>query len=258
LTAIHWEEGPVPSRVVVRPLPAAGTDEDRAAVRDELLKLLPSKTIVDLAGPPAAEPSRSDGEAAFRCGDFVSTLSSEAASNLDIRDKEELAGLRRTRARGMFLWRVIGGCAAAALLIGIGELSLIGAGFWQQARLVRLHAQAPEVERVMNAHALANRIEDLSTKRLLPLEMITLVGAPTVRPESVYFVSARTVDRLTLRVEAKTGNASQIQVYRDNLSALPACASVDFKLQPAQNNVTPFTIVVTFKPNALKPAAAPS
>ena len=60
-----------------------------------------------------------------------------------MRDKEELAGLRRTRARGMFLWRVIGGCAAAALLIGIGELSLIGAGFWQQARLVRLHARPP-------------------------------------------------------------------------------------------------------------------
>lgn len=258
LTAIHWAQGAVPSQVLFRPVPPGAPDEERARIRSELLRAFESRKIVDLQGPPVALPWHSDRERAFRCGELASTLPTPLCDAADIRDKDDLAGLRKARARGVLTWRILCGCAVAAVLMAIGELGILAGGLWVGTLRAKVHAQAPAVEQISNANTLANRIEDLSTKRLLPMEMVALVGAPSVRPDSIYFVSANSRDRLTLTIEAKTGNASQIQVYHDNLQALPACDKVDFKLQPAQNNLTPFTIVVKFKPGFLKPATSPS
>jgi len=53
LTAVHWEEGEVPSTVVIREIMAEATEEERAKVREEMLRGLGgSRKVIDLVAPP--------------------------------------------------------------------------------------------------------------------------------------------------------------------------------------------------------------
>jgi hypothetical protein len=260
LTAIHWEDGPVPSQVRFRPLPPEATDEERARARDELLRPFGSRRIIDLAGPPAAEPARRDREIAFRCGEIATRLPLDIADALDVRDKEELARLRRERARSVLAWRTLVGCLAAAGLLALGEILLAVGGLWQDARQVQLRAQAPVVAQIVTAQSLAARINELANKQLLPMEMLgAIVGEKLERkPESIVFTRAATSGQNTLTVEAQTSNIGDINIYRRTLEALPTVAKVDFKPVRSANNVANFTFVVTFKPGALKPWTPPA
>lgn len=255
LTAIHWEDGPVPSQVRFRPVPPEAAEEDRARARDELLRPFGSKTIIDLAGPPVAEPSRNDKEVVFHCGDFTSRLPAAAADALDVRDKEDLVHLRRERTRSVLAWRALVGCFAVAGLLALGEILLALGGLWQTTRLTQLHAQAPVVAQILTAQSLADRINELANKQLLPMEMLgQIVGEKLDRkPESIVFTrAAASSGQNTLTVEAQTSNIGDIQVYQNTLKALPAVSKVDFKPVRSANNIATFTFVVTFKPGALK------
>jgi hypothetical protein len=260
LTGIHWDAGPVPAQVCFLPVAPEASEEDRARVRDELLRRWPSREIIDLPEAPVAEPAPSDRELVFASGAFVSRLPRESAAALDLRDKEELALLRRGRGRALLLWRVLVGCFAAALAMGAGELALLGGGLWQTTRLALLHAQAPAVEQIITAQSLANRISELSTKRLLPLEMLTAIVGPhdELKPASVVFLRMYTTGELGLTVEAQTSNPGDINAYHDALAALPAVAAVTATNLRQQNNVTNFTLVIGFKPRVLQPLAGPS
>jgi hypothetical protein len=260
LTALHWDSGPVPAQVIFQPVPPEAPEEERARVRDGLLRRLPSKEIVDLPEPPLAEPAPSDREFVFRSGTFVSRLSREAVTALDLRDKEELAHLRRSRARAFLLWRVLVGCGVAAAVMVAVEFALLAGGLWQTTRLTLLHAQAPGVEQIITAQSLANRINDLSTKRLLPLEMLTAIVGPhdELKPGSVVFTRMYTSGDSGLTIEAQSSNPGDVNVYHDALAALPAVANVVTKNLRQQNNVTNFTLVIDFKPGVLRPLAAPS
>ncbi len=260
LTAIHWDGGAVPAQVVFLPLAPEATDEDRGRARDALLRSLPSLEIIDLAEPPVAQPALSDREIVFHSGSFVSRLSREAVTALDIRDKGELALLRKGQARAMFLWKVLVGCGVALGVLALGEIALLAGGLWQQTNLTQLHAQAPLVEQIMTAQNLSYRVNELSTKRLLPLEMLTtVVGSHNeIKPGSVQLTRLYTSGQLGLTIEAQTSNAADINVYQNAISALPAVAKVEAKTPRSQNNVTNFTLVITFKPGVLKPMDPPA
>jgi hypothetical protein len=260
LTALHWDAGSVPAQVLFSPLLPEATEEERARARDELLRRLPSKEIIDLAAPPVAESAASDRELVFRCGEFVSHLPQEAAAALDLRDKEELLHLRRGRARALWLWRALMGCFIAAGAMALGEILLLAGGLWQTTRLAQLHAQTPGVEQIITAQSLGNRINELSTRRLLPLEMLTtVVGSHNeIKPPSVVLTRMYTNGELGLTIEAQTSNPGDINVYQNALSALPALGSVVVKNPRQQNNVTSFTLILTFKPGVLQPMAPPS
>jgi hypothetical protein len=71
LTAVHWEQGPVPSLVLHRPLQPLATEEERALARAELIKSAgPAARVVDVAAAPAAQPTRNDREVVFASGDI--------------------------------------------------------------------------------------------------------------------------------------------------------------------------------------------
>ena len=257
ITAVHWETATVPSRVLTRPLPPELSEEDRARVRDDLLREFGgSKTVIDLPVLPAAEPARSDREVVFRAGDLVSTLPTATAAALDVRDKDELAALRGARRRDVMLWRVALGCAAALLLLGIAELALIGGRAWQQVRMEQVARRKPTVDKIIAAAELANRISDLVNKRLLPLEMLTvLVGVDGKRkPDEIFFTRIETrpaAGLYTLFVQAQTTNSAQIPVYESQLKALPELENVRVTILPGQGDR--FELEVTFKPDQIKP-----
>ncbi len=257
LTGIHWGDGPVPTGVAFQSLPAEATDEDRARARNALFRALgDAKAVVELAEPPSAQSSRSDREIVFRSGETVSRMPAAAAAGLDVRDKVELAALRRARRRDVVIWRVAMGCVAAFVVMAACELLLVGGGIWQGTRLKVVRLQSPVVDNIMTAQDIARRINELSTQRLLPIEMIRLVH-PRRFGTGITFLRASTSGLYTLTVDAQTSNPGEISTYRSSLEALPACDKVEIRDLRTQNNVASFTLVIDFKPGSLAPAPVP-
>lgn len=254
ITAVHWASGPVPAKVLFQPLDVEATEEDRARVREELLRAIGgSKTVIDLAAPVTADAAASDREMVFRSGDFVSEVPATAAAALDVRDKADLAALRNARKRDVILWRVVIGMIAGIVLLGLGELALLGGRQWQIVRNKEYAAQKPHVDKIMSLHELANRIEDIATKRLLPIEMVT--AAAIAKPGEVVFISAQTERSrglYTLVVRAYTTNSAQVNAYESALRALPTVESANAAIERMSNDRTNFVLTVVFKPDALK------
>lgn len=261
LTAIHAApEGP--AQIFTTPLAPATDDIPAneavlAAAKAELIRAVGgSTTVVDLATLPIAQPVASDGEFTFVAGDLVSTIPAATAAAIDVRDKEDLLARRRAHTRDLIFWRVAVGCVLALALLAVGEVGLgLGRGLWQKTRLTQLAAQKPTVEKIMNAQALATRIEDLSTKRLLPMEMISLVAGKI--PGNIRFTrvvtDAKDLDRVT--IDARTDNSGEIPLFKSALEALPEVAHVEIANQRGAQTTT-FTLTTTFKTGAVKPAPA--
>ena len=254
LTAVRWEDGPVPSGVLTRPVAAEATDAERAHARDALLKEIgESVRVIDVPELPVAEPSRSDREIVIRVGERLSRLPAAVSSGLDVRDKAVLSALRLSRARDVTLWRLAFGSVAACGLLLLGEIGLKAGGIWHASQVHRVDSQKTVVDHIMRDQELANRIEDLSTKRLLPLEMISI--AARRKPASIQFVRAQTTGLYALRVEAQTNAAGEIGPFRAALESLPVCDKVEIHDQRSRDALVTFTLEITFKPALLKPAA---
>lgn len=254
VTAIYWDADPVPSSVVFRPIPPEATDDERAKIADELRDAVPSNRAVVLRAAPVAEASRTDREFVFRAEGFTSRLTALQAAPLDVRDKESLAALRRARARDVILWRVFLGCVAALVLLALGEGALVGLGMAQKAETTLVHAQQASVESIMTAQTLTTRINELRTRRLLPMEMIAYVSAK--RPGDVYFSRSTTNGLYGLVVEAYTNSPASVSTFQKALQGLPELESVQVRDQRTRNNVMQFTLEANFKPGAIKPATS--
>ena len=257
LTAVHWDGGAVPAAVHFRPLPPEATEADRARVRDELLRLAGgSRQVVETGAAPATEAAaRGGAEFAFRAGNQLSRLPAGLAAAMDVRDKVELAALRRAQARDLTLWRVFLGSTIAIGLVLLGDVALAGAGIWQRTREAVLAAQQPVVDKIMTEQNLATRVNELSSKRLLPLEMISLVSER--KPATIQFLRATTRGLYGLTLDAQTAAPGDVAAYRSVLAAQPACASVEVRDQRTRDNLMTFTLAVTFRSEELRPANPP-
>ncbi len=256
LTAVYWDRGPVPAGVQFKAVAAEADAPARAQARDELLRALPgSRQVVELAAPPAPEPADTDAEYVFRSGNRVTHLPAALAASLDVRDRGQLAELRQARGRDLLLWRVFIGAIAASLLLGLGWAGIYGAGFWEKARELKVAAQQPVIDQIMTAQNLATRVNELSSKRLLPLEMISFVSG-AAKPPTIQFLRTTTSGLYTLEIQAQTTSPAEVSVFRSNLAAQAVCEKVEVRDQRTRDNLMSFTLVVTFKPGALKPAAS--
>ena len=260
LTAIHWDQVGAPSAVLYEPLPPETTEETKALARARLLKAAgEAVTVLDAASPPVALPGGSDHELLFQAGDIQSWLEPAVAAAMDVRDKGDLEAMAKARRRDMLLWRVAIGSVLACILMALGEVALFGTGLWQKARISKVAAQKPTVSHIMDEQDLAGRIAELSTKRLLPLEMISAVSPETALPKNppaIQFLRATVGALNTIQVEAQTNNAGEIAGYKTALEQEPGVDRVEIRDQRARDNVVTFTLIVTFKPGALTPAAS--
>lgn len=253
LTALYWETGSVPVRMLFRPVSADATAAEITAARDDLLRQEPTNRTIVLAAAPLPESSPNEREYVFRAEAFRSRVPVGTANALDVRDKEALAGLRRARRRDLVLWRTFLGTAALLLLLGLGELALIAHGFWQQTRVAQADAQRPVVERIEAAQSLTTRINELSTKRLLPFEMIASITER--KPPAVTFTRTTTSGLHGLIIDAYATSPDAVSAYQAALNALPALEKVEVREQRTRDNLMTFSLLVTFKPDAVKPAA---
>jgi hypothetical protein len=262
LTAVVWGDSGIPERVVSKPIDPSEEDSRRLRIKEEFRGSLGgAKIAYELATLPEAQTGRSDRELIFQSGGFASRLAPDVTSMADVRDRGELAALRSARQRDRILWRTIVGMAAVVGLLAVGEFALIGGRAWQNVRVAKLNAQKPVVDKIMTAQDLANRIEDLATKQLLPLEMLTeLVGVNLERkPSDIQFTRVQTDKSrglYTVVIDAQTSNAPQMSVYQSALEKLPSKEKVEFLPQPSRGQFATFRIIFTFKPGSLKPSAS--
>jgi hypothetical protein len=260
LTAVHWERGPVPSIVLHRAVAADAPDDERTAARASLIRSAGETTRVsDVRVAPVAVSGGSNNELVFESGGLRSVLPADVAAALDIRDRADLDALASDRRRGMILWRTAMGAIAACLLFALIELGLLGAGLWEKARIAKVAAQKPTVTHIMEEQELAGRIEELSTKRLLPLEMISIASPAVVTPKDpagIQFIRATASALDTIQIEAQTNNAGEIPGYKTALEKTPGIDRVEITGQRARDNIVTFTLVITFKPGVLTPAAS--
>ncbi len=255
ITGIFFADaGGVPAQVRTEPLPEDATPDVRDRAHTALLAAFPEKLHeITLESPPRFEAESPQGEWIFHAGAHTAVLSAADLGPLDVRDKGDLASRRRTQARDLVLWRCFVGCAAAIALAAALELALAGASLWQKSRLAREAAQRPVVEAIMTSQSLATRIEELSTKRLLPFEMLALVNS--VRPGSIQFVRTVTNGLHALEVEAQTGASGEIDAFRSALNRLPGCEKAEVVDPRSRDGVSTFRLLVKFKPDAFKSIA---
>ena len=254
LTAINWNDvNDAPVSVIARELPPEPTETDRAALRAAvLLESGGPRTVVEPATAPVHDATARGDEFVFRCEPLTVAFTREQLDVLDVRDKEELAARRRSRSRDLLLWRILLGCAAAIALAASLDLALIGGRLWQKGRMMRVELQEPVVAKILMAKNLSTRIDELSTRRMRPFEMISMVAEK--KPASVTFVSATVTNLYTLDVEAQAATSTDLDAFRSALNSNPGFASVEFKGNRLQNGLTTFRVVVTFRPEAFQAA----
>jgi hypothetical protein len=246
----------VPTQVRVETVSAEATDDERAAAREAVLGAFPEKrAVIDVTGGAQFDPASAQGEFVFRAGECETHFDAGDVAPLDVRDKGELTARRRAQARDVILWRTFLGCAAALGLCVLLEFALVGASVWQKQRLALEARQKPVVEAIMTSQTLATRIDELSTKRLLPFEMLNLVN--TVRPETIQFIRTATSGLLTLEIEAQTGSSGDIDVFRAALKALDGCEKAEVVDPRSRDGLSTFRLVVVFKADAFKTVAEP-
>lgn len=252
-TALVWDEAGLPARVLVRPLPENPGEAERAAVRDAMLREIGGTVrLIELPAPPrVAETSDEDGFA-FVAGDRTVRFPKASAAACDVRPREDLARHRRGQKRDRVLWRSLVGAGVVLALLAVGEIALgIGWGF-EKTRRAKVVVQRPLVERISNAQALAYRIDELATKRLLPFEMLDAIGS--VRPKTIQFTKCTTSGLDVMRIDAQTSNAGDVAGFQSALARLPAVDHVEIGDMSSRDRLTRFTLMVTFKLNVLKPA----
>ena len=141
--------------------------------------------------------------------------------------------------------------------LGINTLSLTEAERREAGALMRVnHVGEVCAQALYASQALATRIEDLSTKRLLPMEMISVVAAkiPGLIRFSRVVTDAKNLERVT--IDARTDNSGEITLFKTALEALPEVAHAEISSQrnAPGSPTTTFTLTTTFKVGAVKSA----
>ncbi len=250
LIALAWLPGELlPSFVVIRTGAASDADELLAEIRDR--SGLPAETGVQIIEGPISGQVTLGGVLTFNAGNTaLPAIPPGWQETADIRDPDFLASRRRSAVRDLWLWRAL---IATAALLALASMIELGAAVlrWQTYRRVaQVKQQAPIVEQIDTAQALANRIGELSEKRLMPFEMLSEINPS--RPDSVVFQRTVTRGLRGIEIEAQAGNAEDVSTYTTALKALPALAEVKTREVRSRDGVTSFVLAIEFKADAFR------
>ncbi|MDD3179900.1 MAG: hypothetical protein PHQ04_06050 [Opitutaceae bacterium] len=187
---------------------------------------------------------------------LVVELDAAQLATLDVRDKGVLAVRARDKARDLVLWRVFAACVlglAAAFIFELGfGLGSHGLGpLLLKTRKATVQKQAPGVQKIQTARELAQRVGELSVRRLAPFDMLDYLNRK--RPATIWFGNATTEGLYKLVVSARTANTADVGNYQSSLRTLrDVVASVEVSNLLTREGQTTFTLTVVFKPEALQ------
>ena len=254
VTAIGWDgRDAVPAFVRTRAVAADAPSVERAAVRAELVAQLKDfGALTEVVAPTESISRIGDSDLKFDVGGRISRFDRSHVDSIDVRDKAELVARIRDRTRDRFLWRAFLGSAAGIVIAALVQFGLQGGQLWLRAQQIRAVTQAPAVKKIETGQNLANRIEELSTLRLMPIRMMEIINEK--RPKTIQFLRTATKGLYVLEVEGQTTSTPDVSNYQAALRDLPACEHVEIGQTTDRGGITRFVITVTFKPEALRPA----
>lgn len=262
LTAIHWEDGAVPVRVVCAPVPAEADEDTRTRIHEELLRAAGAcRKVIDVPAAPVPAASTDEKHFAFAAGTFTCSLPTAVAQALDVRDRDELAAFRKQARNDLWLWRAASGSVAALLVLGLLQLGIVTLGArWDTSLQLTITQQRPIVKEITDKEDLARNVEERDTKMLLPLEMATVIGALPQRGSIVFTRSTvnLTESPYVITLVCQTQNSPEVELFKSAIENLPTVDRVVITQPKTTNGRTDFTLTVTFKPDAIKPSAAPA
>lgn len=257
LTGAAWDgRSELPIAVLARSADEAGGN---AAMVAELRSRtgLADAAVEEFAGEPVAAAG-DDASYAFtiatKAGPRSGSLDRANAASADVREKAFLTERRRLGRRDLYLWRGFLACLVGLGLLILAEVGVAVAGVAMKRLKTGIDARAPAVAKIETAQTLSQRIEDLSTKRLMPVEMLTVLNRH--RPGSVSFNRVATTGINALDVDIQTPNAAEAGVYEAALRSEPELASVEMRLLQSREGNSSFALSVQFKPDAFTAGGA--
>lgn len=256
IEVIAWDGSSVlPAVVLVRP---KGAGERDALVADAggkagLTADAPVKTF-----RPAIEITREKRDLILRlsAGGIEAHFDELTLGRADIRDKAVLSERRLIQKRDKLLWRgfavILGGLAACVLL----ELGELATRLWLGGQQSQINAQAPIVKKIEEAQSMSKRLEEISTQRLLPFEM--LAELQQKRPASLEYGSITTKGLWQLDVRGQGANAADLTNFEADVRHLDGVEKVEVLEKNTREGVTVFRYEITFKPGWHKVAGGGS
>ena len=246
LEAISWDgRSELPAGVLARTQEAIGRDELVAEARQkaELRADAAVKTF-----RPAVEIARENRELILRLGSggIEARFDEVGLGHADIRDKELLKERRLTLRRDTLLWR-----GFAAVMIGLAvcvvlELVLFAGHFWLTGRQAELAAQAPLVKKIEQTQSVAKRLDEISTQRLLPFEMINVLNDK--RPAGMEFNSVTTKGLWQLDIRGQANSADDTSTFEADARKIPGIEKLEVTEKNSRDRMTVFHYEITFKP----------
>ena len=175
--------------------------------------------------------------------------------------KFELAAYRKQARNDLWLWRAASGSIAALLVLGLLQLGILTLGArWDSSLNTTVTHQRPLVQEIQAKEALAKGVEERDTKLLLPLEMASVIGTLNQRGSIVFTKSVvnRTQSQYVITLTCQTQNSPEVELFKTAIENLQTVENVVVSQPRTANGRTDFTLTVTFKPDAIKPSAAPT
>ena len=250
IIAAAWKQGEdLPSVVLAR----MSAPENSGVLAGEALARAGLPAYAEVRSIEGAPAIRAVGEAGYEAwaGEMkLGDLPASWVGGADVRDPEFLAERRRAGVRDLWLWRGLLGAAALFVLAGSLTVGASVLGFVAGRREAQVVRQKTDVEQIEAAQTLANRIGELSKKRLMPFEMLALINP--ARPDSIVFQRFITRGLVGLEVEATAANAGDVGAYAKALQILPGLVKVDTRDVRSREGVTTFVLALEFKPEALR------
>lgn len=254
VTAMAWEAGQeLPFAVLCR----EGDAETADAIRAEFAERagLEESTLLKRSEGALALSEGGDGSVTARVADAdLGVLPVAWAETADVRDPDFLVARRVEGVRSLWVWRGVLGAVALLVLAATLDLGGVVLGMMAGKRMAQVKAQEDAVHQTETAQTLANRIAELSEKRLMPFEMLLILNP--ARPDSVVFQRAVTRGLLKLEVEAQAANAEDVGRFSNALKSNKGVASATTRDVRAREGVTSFILDVEFKAEALKNGGA--
>ena len=250
--ALAWaESGQLPVSMATLAV-ADGSAEDAARAATDAAGLVDAPARV-VTGELRATRTEQGVELA-REGGATRVIPASQVDDLDVRDPEFLESRQRAERWDNRAWRTAQAGAALAALALLAELATLGLGAAARADRAVAAGDAPRVRELQSLQAVAAKVEELGRNRPLPFEMLAATNVH--RPTSMTFTTVSHRAGMALDIEARTGNAADVGMLEQALSADPLVAKVETRDIRGREGQTTFALTVTFRPEALRKAAA--
>lgn len=196
----------------------------------------------------AATLARAKGIVTIRLDDGAAESAFDLAAlrAADVRDREVVAARDKRVRQDRVTWGVFAGVLAALAACVALEGLLVGLNRRLGSERADQAAQVPAIERIQAAHSLAGRLEQVSTERLMPFEMLATLNEK--RPRTVEFTRVTTEGTWQLQIDAQTANVLDLNDYEAELRRLAPLERVTVRDQRTRDGLTTFRLEVSFKP----------